>query len=121
MYDDETTADLNEAIWLDRMDADLLQAQYEAEGNAYARRQRRMESLRAEGMLVEAAEACNHGSGFPLDSIAASEGTTGFGVDPFAGEAGYRCVDCGSRLSGSPWDGDVTVLVPCEVIRGDLS
>lgn len=116
-YDDyETTADLNEAWSLDRMEADMLQAQYEAEGNAHARRQRKMLELRKEGKLFAAAEMCDHGGGFPLDSIAASEGTTGFGVDPFAGEDGYRCVDCGTRLSASPWDGG-EIVVPCEVIR----
>jgi hypothetical protein len=103
-----------EAIEAERFDADMLQAQYEAEGNAHARRQRQADQLRRDGRLDEAAAKCSHSGGFPLDSLAASEGTTGFGIDPHAGEEGYRCVDCGSRLSASPWDGG-EVTVPCEV------
>lgn len=111
-----TTGDLNEIIHYERLDADIEQAQYEAEGHLYWRQLRRSDALRAEGNLAEAATACPHGGGFPLNSIAASEGTTGFGIDPFAGEQGWRCVDCGSRLDASPWDGGA-VTVPCEVVR----
>ena len=118
MYDDEyiTTGDLNEIIHYERLDADIEQAQLEAEGNAFALRLRQSERLRAEGNLVAAAGKCPHGGGFPLDSLAASEGTTGFGVDPNAGEEGWRCCDCGSRLDTSPWDGGI-VTVACEVVR----
>lgn len=55
-------------------------------------------------------EACLHGGGYPLDSEAARNEH-----DPRAGQAGVRCSDCGSVLSGFRWDGPVTVLVPCEL------
>ena len=103
-----------EAIEQERFDADLEMAELEAQGRAYSLRQHQSELLRREGNLVAAAGKCPHGSGFPLDSLAASEGTTGFGIDPNAGEEGWRCCDCGSRLDTSPWDGGI-VTVPCEV------
>jgi hypothetical protein len=90
-------------------DADLLQAQYEAEGAAYAARQRESDRLRASGDVDAAARKCPHGSGYPLASPAATHSD-----DPFAGEEGVRCTECGSRLSDFAWDGG-TVLVPCEV------
>ena len=95
-------------------DVDIEQAELKVAGREAFSRNKRMKTLRAAGRLDEAADICPHGGGFPLDSIAASEGTTGFGIDPFAGEEGYRCIDCGSRLSGPPWE-HPTILVPCEV------
>jgi len=105
-----------EAFEGERFEADLLQSQLEAEGRRCGRAYRRMRTLRAAGRLAEAAGVCQHGGGFPLDSIAAREGTTAFGIDPHAGESGWRCVECGSRLSASPWD-DGVVTHPCEVVR----
>lgn len=97
-----------EALEQERWDADLLQAQYEAEGREFGLRQHQSELLRAEGNLEAAAAKCPHSGGYPLDSLAAeNEG------DPNQGEEGWRCWDCGSRLTVSYWDGG-TVLVPCE-------
>lgn len=94
-------------------DADFEQAEFERQGREFSLRLHQAKLLYREGNLEAAARKCPHGGGFPLDSIAASEGTTGFGADPNAGEDGYRCCDCGSRLSASPWDGG-QVTVPCE-------
>lgn len=89
-------------------DADIEQAQFEADGARLAADRRESERLAAEGNLVEAAEMCPHGGGYPLDSPAAlNDG------DPNAGEHGVRCSDCGSRLSAFAWEGG-EVLVPCE-------
>lgn len=110
-----------EAVLEERFEADMLQADYEQQSREFGRSLRRSAALREEGKLREAAMACPHGGGFPLNSIAASEGTTGFGVDPFAGEDGWRCCDCGSRLSAAPWD-NAKLLVPCEVqVKGGVS
>lgn len=100
-----------EAIEQERFDADMLQAQYEAEGNAYALRQHQSELLRREGNYEAAARKCPHGGGYPLDSPAAENEN-----DPNSGEEGVRCYDCGSRLSTWAWAGGV-VVVPCEVGR----
>ena len=112
----------------DREEADYQQAEAEAAGREYSRGVRRMKALRAAGKLAEAAEACPHGGGYPLASIAASEGTTSAGVDPRAGQAGVRCSDCGSVLSDWPLrlrpllsysdpqipDAEAVVWYPCE-------
>lgn len=90
-------------------DADIEQAELEAAGNRAARGIRRMRALRAAGNLDGAAAACPHGGGYPLDSPAAWASG-----DPFAGQAGVRCADCGSRLNAFRWDGG-RVLVPCEI------
>jgi len=98
----------SEAIEQERLDADILQAQYEEEGNRFARQLRESERLNEAGQAAEAAEACPHGFGYPLDSPAAeNEG------DPFAGQNGWRCLHCGSRLADSVHAG-AKVLVPCE-------
>jgi hypothetical protein len=93
-------------------DADFEQRAFEEESRVFVANLRRSEKLRASGKLAEAADACPHGGGFPLDSLAARNDN-----DPNAGEDGYRCRDCGSRLSASPWDGGY-VTVPCEVALG---
>jgi hypothetical protein len=90
-------------------DADFEQRAFEEESARYAAKQRKSEKLRAEGNLADAAKACPHGGGYPLDSPAA-----GHVNDPNVGEKGWRCSDCGSRLSKEPWDRDFTILVPCE-------
>lgn len=97
-----------EAMEDERFEADLLQAQYEAEGREHGRRERLMRKLYAEGKLAEAAEACPHGGGYPLDSEAAANEH-----DPFVGEAGVRCTTCGSRLTAFSWDHG-KVLFPME-------
>lgn len=104
----------DEALAVERLDADLEQAELEAAGREFARSLGRMHALRAAGDDMGAAKACEHGGGYPLDSLAASEGTCGH-VDPFAGGRGWRCRDCGSRLSSPPWEEDYTILAPCEM------
>lgn len=95
-----------EAIY---QDADFEQAEMEEEGRRYWRRVDRMNDLRAEGRLVEAAAICPHGSGYPLNSLAAI-----YTHDPREGEDGYRCSTCGSALTDAPWNGG-TVTHPCEL------
>lgn len=94
----------------EREAADMLQAEFEAQGRALDKRHRKMRALRAAGDLMGAAQACNHGAGYPLKSIAAQNSK-----DPRTGEPGVRCTTCGSVVSGFPWDGVVRVLVPCEL------
>lgn len=104
MYDDGDGFDM------DREHADHMQAQYEAEGRAYSRAQKRMREALARNAREEAAELCRHGGGYPLDSLAARNES-----DPRAGQAGVRCSDCGSVLSAFPFeDADYRVLVACE-------
>ena len=109
MGDYETTGDLNEAVHLEKMDADRLQAQYEAEGEAFWAAVRGSEALAAEGKLDEAAAICPHGGGYPLDSPAAE-----YSGDPRKGQEGNRCGDCNSVLDQWPYEGPVTVIYPCE-------
>lgn len=101
----------DEAIQQERWDAALEQAQFEAEGREYALRMHQSRLLRGEGNLAAAARKCPHSGGYPLDSPAAN-----YEGDPNEGDDGWRCSDCGSRLSASPWDGG-EVTVPCEVVR----
>jgi hypothetical protein len=98
MYDYETTGDLNEAIYYERLDADIEMAQYEAEGRAASARRKR--------------GICDHGSRlgggvsfYSADDIAAmlEKGTfknrggfTGAQTDI---TAGYDlCTDCGTLV-----------------------
>ena len=92
-------------------DADIEQAQFEAEGRVFSLRMHQSKLLRAEGNLEKAAAKCPHSGGYPLDSPAAE-----YENDPNKGEEGVRCSDCGSRLSAFVWDGG-EVIVPCEVER----
>ncbi len=97
-----------EALESERLDADREQAELEALGRSLDKRHRRMERLLAEGKTIEAARVCSHDGGYPLRSIAAED----LG-DPRKGQSGWRCSDCGSVLSASPWD-DGVVTVPCD-------
>lgn len=93
MIDDyETTADLNEAIHYECLDADLLQASLEAEGNRHARRAERVAKLLAAGQVGEATSLCFHGSVGGLTG-SCTEG------DPRHGEEGYRCFECGAHVT----------------------
>lgn len=95
-----------EAIY---QDADIEQAELEQAGNEYARRVKRMKEARERGEYDVAASACPHGSGYPLDSLAATNSG-----DPNAGEPGYRCTECGSRLDVPAYYGGL-VTVACEL------
>jgi hypothetical protein len=90
-------------------DADFEQRDFEEQSARFASRERNSAKLRAEGNLPAAAKACPHGWGWPLDSLAAEHEN-----DPNAGEDGWRCGDCGSRLDRSAFDNGMLV-VPCEV------
>lgn len=98
-----------EAIEAERFDADMEMARFEEEGARYAARSRRSAALRAAGDLEGAAEACPHGSGYPLNSLAAEHS-----ADPYSGCGGWRCSECGSRLTASTWDGG-DVQIACEI------
>lgn len=103
MSDYQTTADLNEELHYEKLDADRLQAQYEAEGAAYARRQEQVEALlklarrcKREGAFQmasvyfkDATKLCAHGH-VGLLKGACSEGDARYGED------GYRCYECGA-------------------------
>lgn len=88
----DTTAELNEQIWLERLDADREQAQLEAEGNAHARRSRRVEALLKAEKIDEATALCFHGS------VGGLTGSCTDG-DPRHGEEGYRCFECGAHVT----------------------
>ena len=88
----ETTGDLNDAIYYERLDVDREQAQLEAAGNAHARRQRQVEALLKSEKLDEATKLCFHGFVGGLDGSC----TDG---DPRHGEEGYRCFECGAHVT----------------------
>ena len=92
MSDYETTADLNEQIYYEKLDADREQAQFEAEGNRYARRMREVEILLEAGDFTEAVRLCPHGSVCKLTGTCAKS-------DDRYGEEGYRCYECGGVVS----------------------
>ncbi len=98
----------SEALADERFGADMEMASLEAEGNRLYARSQKSKALRATDPAA-AAEMCPHGGGYPLNSLAAEHSS-----DPNAGEDGWRCSDCGSRLSEAKWDGG-KVLVPCEI------
>lgn len=88
----DTTGDLNEQIWLERIDADREQAQLEAEGNAHARRSRQVHALLKSGEVEEATKLCFHGFVGGLTG-SCTEG------DPRHGEDGCRCFECGAHVT----------------------
>lgn len=92
MDDYETTGDLNDAIYYERLDVDREQAALEAEGNRYARQQRRVEALLKSGQIEEATELCFHGH------VGGLTGSCTDG-DPRHGEEGYRCWNCGAHVT----------------------
>lgn len=92
MSDYETTADLDEQIYYEKLDADMEMAQFEAEGRAYARRQKASAAALAEGNLESAAHLCPHGF-VGLLTGSCSENDSRYGED------GYRCYDCGNVVS----------------------
>lgn len=103
MSDYETTSDLNEVIHYERLDADMLQAQYEAEGNAYARREARVQQLLTEGRNDEATAVCPHGGGYGLADPRQPSGASlaaQWNEDPRGGEDGFRCGTCGAHVTG---------------------
>jgi hypothetical protein len=102
VYDYETTADLNEAIYYERLDADLLQAQYEAESRASAARAARGICDHHGGLgggasyysaqdIAEMLSKARHGN---------RGGWTGSQADIPAGK--MLCTDCGT-LTDDPW------------------
>jgi len=103
MYDTEDGWDM------EREAADMEQAALEAAGREHGRRLRTMETRRAAGDGSAAARACPHSWGYPLASLAAKHQG-----DPRVGEAGHRCLHCGSVLSCEPWEGGAVVLVACD-------
>jgi hypothetical protein len=88
----ETTGDLNDAIYYERLEVDREQASLEAAGTAYAKLQRRVEALLSDEKFAEAAELCWHGS------VGALIGSCTEG-DPRHGEEGCRCFECGAHVS----------------------
>jgi hypothetical protein len=90
-------------------DADLEMAALEDAGRRFSRSAKRSRVLFAAGRIAEAAQACPHGGGYLLNSLAAVREN-----DPRQGQAGVRCDGCGSALSCWPWDGTPDVIAPCE-------
>ena len=100
-----------EALEQERFEADVEQAELERLGREYGRREAKMIRAYRAGQLTVAASFCPHGSGYPLNSLAATNDR-----DPHAGQQGVRCSDCGSRINGFRYEvARVVVLAPCEV------
>lgn len=91
-------------------DADWDTVELQAAANRAVRSIKAVHKRYAAGDIAGAASACRHGGGYPLNSLAAT-----LNDDPGAKQHGYRCLDCGSRLSACPFDGPTKVLVPCEI------
>lgn len=87
MSDYETTADLNEQIYYEKLDADIEQAQFEAEGNRYWRIRQKVEALIEADRIEEATELCRHGHVGKLTGLCSLD-------DPRYMEEGYRCYEC---------------------------
>lgn len=88
MSDYDSTSDLNEIIYYEKLDADMEQAQFEAEGNRYARTQAKVDALIEAEDFEAAAKICDHGHVGGLTGTCSLE-------DPRYGEEGYRCFNCG--------------------------
>lgn len=93
----ETTGDLNEAVYYERLDADREQAEFEAEGRAYARRQAKAAAALESGDVETAVATCSHGYVGGLTG-SCTEG------DPRHGQEGARCFDCGAHVTGCHGD-----------------
>lgn len=93
----------------DRMDADIMQNDFENAGRNLDRRYKKFKQLIQAGDVSGAASICPHLAGYPLDSVAASNSN-----DPQQGQSGWRCTDCGSRVEPG-YGEDRAVLVPCEI------
>jgi len=93
MYDDyETTADLNEAIYYEKLDADREMAEYEDEGNRHATAMRKVRAALESGDRETAIKYCDHGHVGKLDGLCSID-------DPRYREEGYRCYNCGAVVS----------------------
>lgn len=92
---------------MEREAADYEQAELEAQGRDHSRRMKKVDALHGTDPAAAAA-ACNHGWGYPLDSLAARDDD-----DPRAGEEGHRCLNCGSVIS--EFGRSAAVLIPCEL------
>ena len=93
MYDDyETTADLNEAIYYEKLDADREQYALEAEGREYAKERKEVDALNLAGDYAQAALRCSHGHLGKLDGSCSED-------DPRYMEEGYRCYECGAVVT----------------------
>jgi hypothetical protein len=99
MYDYETTADLNEAIYYERLDADIEMAGYEAEARAASARRKR-------GICDHGARLGGGRSFYSADDIAEMltkarfgnrGGYTGAQADIPAGRD--LCTDCGTLVA----------------------
>jgi hypothetical protein len=90
--DYETTGDLNEQIYYERLDVDMEMAAFEAEGRRYARRQAASAAALAEGDIASAANLCPHGHVGLLKGLCSEH-------DSRYGEDGYRCYECGNVVS----------------------
>jgi hypothetical protein len=97
VYEYETTADLNEAIYYERLDADMEMAQFEAEARYYATR-------RAKGICDHNGSALGYKSPafYSAEDIAGMLSTArhgnrgGFTGDQTAiGAGNMLCTDCG--------------------------
>lgn len=88
----ETTGDLNDAIYYERLDVDREQAAMEAAGSAYYRRYQKAKRLIEQGFIEEGVQVCPHGHAGGLDGSCTED-------DPRHGEEGYRCFECGAHIS----------------------
>lgn len=92
--DDEyiSTADLNEIIYYEKLDADREQATLEAEGNRWWKNQKKVDALISAGDYHNAALLCWHSGGCMLTGSCAAD-------DPRYGQEGMRCSNCGAHVT----------------------
>ena len=93
MDDYETTGDLNDAIYYERLDADMEMAELERQGMAYWRREQKARKFIELGKLDDATVICPHGHVGGLTGSCTDR-------DPRHGEEGYRCFTCGGHVTG---------------------
>lgn len=87
----ETTGDLNDAIYYERLSVDQEQAMMEAEGNRHWMRLQKVAKFLEAGEVEEAVAICPHGHAGGLDGSCTDD-------DPRHGEEGYRCFECGAHV-----------------------
>jgi hypothetical protein len=88
----ETTGDLNESLYYERLSVDQEQAMLEAEGNRHYLRLRKVAKFLEEGEVEQAVLVCPHGHVGGLDGSCTDD-------DPRHGEEGYRCFECGGHVA----------------------
>lgn len=87
----DTTSDLDEITYYERLSVDQEQAALEAEGTRHWRRVEKARQLLEAGEVEEAVSICPHGHAGGLTGSCTEN-------DPRHGEEGYRCFECGAHV-----------------------